>query len=220
MHVPTFGVFSTRTARLVAFDLVRLRARLIRRRVLHPASDKLHLGAGYRRVPGWLNVDVYGSECDVDLACGRLPWPTGAFSAVVSQHVIEHLELESELLPLFSELRRVIGKGGELWLSCPDMEKACTGYLEDRASALSEDRRARMPQWALPTEIPSQHFVNWLFQQNGEHRNLFDLELLRWALLRSGFTACARSCEAKLLERFPEMPLRNDDVQSLYVIAS
>jgi predicted SAM-dependent methyltransferase len=208
---------SARTARLLMFDAVRVRARLLHRRRVVPPVDRLHLGAGSRRVPGWLNVDVLSSEYDVDIAGGRLPWADASFSAVVSQHVIEHLELEEEVLPLFRELRRVLGPDGEVWLSCPDMEKVCRAYVEDRGAALHEDRRRRMPGQTMRAGVPSQHFVNWIFHQGGEHKNLFDLDLLSWAVAEAGFRSCERVDEAALLRRFPEFPLRNDDFQSLYV---
>jgi predicted SAM-dependent methyltransferase len=218
-RLPRFGFMSTRTARLLRFDVVRLRARLIHRKAATPSTELLHLGSGNRHVTGWLNVDVFASEYDVDVASGHLPWPDAAFSAIVSQHVIEHLDLEDELLPLFRELRRVLQASGELWLSCPDLEKVCRAYVHDRAAALHEDRRRRMPGQAMPSGVPTQHFVNWLFHQGGEHKNLFDLELLQWALRTCGFGSCERVNEAALLARFPEFFPRNDDLQSIYVVA-
>jgi predicted SAM-dependent methyltransferase len=205
--------------RLLLFDVRRARARLLHRLRVRPACDRLHLGSGRRVVPGWLNVDVSGSQYDVDLAAGRLPWPDASFTVVVAQHVIEHLELEDELLPLFRELRRILHPRGEIWLSCPDLEKVCRAYSEDKAAALHIDRRQRMPRSALPDGVPTQHFVNWLFHQGGEHKNLFDFELLSWALREAGFVSCNRVTEAVLLGRFPEFPPRFDDLQSLYVVA-
>src|SRR5688500_18628729 len=95
-------VFSPRTLRLIHFDLVRLATRLkrLRKRDVEPGSDKLHLGCGRRVVRGWLNVAVAGSVYDVDLASGRLPWEAWIFRVVVSQHLLEHLELEEEAVPL------------------------------------------------------------------------------------------------------------------------
>ena len=65
-------------------------------------------------------------------------------SVIVSQHVIEHLELIDELLPLFSELKRVLRLGGQIWLSCPDMEKICRLYVDGRTRELVEDRTSLM----------------------------------------------------------------------------
>jgi predicted SAM-dependent methyltransferase len=219
VKIPRFGFLSARTARLAFFDVLRLRARMLHRRLTAAPSDHLHLGSGSKKVAGWLNVDVWRSDYDVDIANGRLPWRDAAFTVVVSQHVIEHLELQDELLPLLRELRRVMKADGEIWLSCPDMEKVCRAYVTDRAASLNEDRKRRMPGQALPDGMPPQHFVNWLFHQAGEHKNLFDFELLQWALQQAGFPRCERADERRLLARFPEFPVRNDDFQSIYVVA-
>lgn len=215
-----YGVLSRRTWSLLKFDLMRLVARCKRggRRGLQPSHDRLHFGCGRRRVPGWLNVDVRGSEYDVDLASGRLPWRDGVFQAIASQQVIEHLELYDELIPLLQELHRVAAPGAEIWLACPDMEQVCRSYLEHRGADLVEDRRQRIPHFTMHG-APSQQIVNVLFHQGAEHKNLFDFDLLRWALQQSGFTECRRVREADFNVRFPAFPVRSDDYCSLYVTA-
>lgn len=214
-------VFSDATLSAMRFDLHRLRARLKRLgdRDVVPRCPRVHLGAGSRRVADWLNVDVRDSEYDVDLASGSLPWRTNSVDCVVSQHLIEHLELRTELLPLLSELRRVIRPGGEIWLSCPDIEKVCRSYLDHRMVDLLEDRQTRFPAYSLGG-VPSSHMINDLFHQFGQHENLFDFELLEWALTSAGFDDVRRISEGDLLARFPEFPERGDDPQSLYVRAS
>jgi predicted SAM-dependent methyltransferase len=164
-----------------------------------------------------LNADVTDSECDVDLT-SRLPWPDATFSAIVSQHVIEHVEFE-ELIGLLAEVRRILRADGEVWLSCPDMEKICLGYVKDRAASLAADQRARYPTLAPSLGIPQQQAVNGFFHQGGEHKNLYDFELLAWVVDRAGFRACERVEENTLLARFPEFPRRADDAVTLYVVA-
>lgn len=183
-----------------------------------PQSHRIHLGCGDRRVPGWLNCDVANSEFDIDLAAGRLPFPDGSVSVVVMQHVIEHLELHGQLIPLFRELHRVCADDATLWLSCPDLAKVCAAYAADRGQALKEDRCRRWPDYSLGG-APVQQFINDLFQARGRHRNLLDLELLAWALNQAGFPAGERITEADLLAAHPEFPPRHDDAQSLYVKA-
>lgn len=210
---------SDRTRMLVSFDLLRASARRRMPREVVPSVDKLHVGCGARRVQGFLNVDVAGSELDIDLASGELPFPDATFNAVVSQHVIEHLELHSELLPLLRDIHRVMKPGAELWLSCPDMSAVCRHYVDGRVDALVEDRRARWPSYSL-NGTPAQHFVNDLFHQHGEHQNLFDLGLLAWALQTAGFRNVEQKTEPELLSRFPMFPTRNDDLQTLMVRAT
>jgi predicted SAM-dependent methyltransferase len=217
-----YRVFSPRTVRMMEFDLLRVDARrhvAATGQQVIPPTDKLHFGCGNRRVKGWLNVDVAGSEYDVDLARGLLPWADAQFAAIASQHVIEHLELESELLPLLTELKRVAKPGCEIWLTCPDLGRVCESYAANAGAALIEDRLTR-PHTDLGMDgIPSQHMINNVFQQSGEHRNLFDFRLLGWALDRAGFTGSEQRDEAAFLSRFPEFPRRGDDPFTLYVRA-
>lgn len=222
------AVLGERTVKLLRMDLARAAARArgrLRgdaRQDLVPTSPLVHVGCGRRsrrRVDGWLNVDITGSDFDVDLASGRLPWRDASVEAFVSQHVIEHLELDSELVPLLTEMRRVLRPDGEVWLSCPDLATACRSYVDGTLDRLVEDRRARNPGWRFEG-VPASQLVNDLFTQQGEHVNLFDEELLRWALRRAGFGTVERVREADLLARFPGFPPRHDDVQSLYVRAT
>ncbi len=214
-------IFSPWTMGLMLFDLKRLIARLKnwRRYDLAPPYNRLHLGCGWRHIPGWLNVDVRHSDHDVDLANGRLPWRTNAFTAIVSQHTIEHLELMRELLPLLRELNRVLIPGGEIWLSCPDIEKLVHSYLNHHMTDLLQDRMARIPSYQLGP-MPAKHLLNDIFFAKGEHRNLFDFTLLSWALEKAGFSQIEQVSEADLLCHFPDFPRRGDDRQTLYVRAT
>ncbi|MFI7103485.1 methyltransferase domain-containing protein [Streptomyces sp. NPDC050161] len=157
-----------------------------------------------------------GSEFDIDLAARRLPFPDRSVTVVVMQHVVEHLELREQLIPFFRELHRVCTDDAVLWLSCPDLAKVCTAYTVDRGQALKEDRCRRWPEYSLDG-VPVQQFINDLFQARGRHRNLFDFELLAWALGQAGFHSVARIEECDLLAAHPEFPPRHDDEQSLYV---
>jgi predicted SAM-dependent methyltransferase len=215
-----YRVFAPRTVQAMRFDLLRLSARMRQPRTLEsPSSPKLHLGCGKRSVPGWLNVDVASGDRVVDLASGSLPWPDASFQAIVSQHVIEHLVLEDELLPLLRELNRVSKPGAEIWLSCPDLEAICRHYCQDRGEGLIEDR-LRRPHGDLGLDgLPKQHIVNAIFYQDGEHKNLLDFEMLEWLLRTTGFESCVRVREADLLARFPEFPRRNDDYHTVYAKA-
>ena len=201
-------------------DLLRSYARLKRmgRKNITPKLDKLHCGCGTRRVKGWLNVDLIGSEYDVDLA-SRLPWKKESFRVIVSQHVIEHLELVHELMPLLAEFERVLLPGGELWISTPDLEKVCKSYVNNRMKDFIDYRRRIWGSYSMEG-IPDQHFVNVMFHQHGYHKNLFDFGLLRWMLEKVGFTCVKRVSEPELIQRYPEFPLRGDDFESVYVFAT
>ena len=217
-----YRLLSDRAIGQIRLDLLRSHARSTTDKINpQPAHPRLHVGCGERRVPGWLNIDLTDAHASIDLACGKLPWESSCFEAIVSQQVIEHLELHHELKPLIAELFRVCAPEAEVWLSCPDLEKVCNAYVKDKAQELLDDKIERMSSNANigMDGVPSQHFVNLLFDQSGEHKNLFDLELLTWLLETHGFSDVVRKTESDFLTRFPEFPPRRDDFHSLYVRA-
>lgn len=213
------SVLSQRTRSALKFDYLRLRARLRnqRRRDLTPPHPRLHFGCGRRHIAGWTNIDVAGSPFDLDLAA-PLPWRGEVFETIVSQQVIEHLDLKTEVLPLFRELARTAKPGAEIWLSCPDLAKVCESYVDNGGAALKGDRESRWDvDWM--DGMPASQIINVLFHQGNEHKNLYDFDLLRWALVQTGFTNVERQTEPDFLARFPEFPERRDDFHALYVKA-
>lgn len=180
-------------------------------------SRKLHLGAGTRQIAGWLNVDAVGGDLSLDFR-QPLPFADKSFDVIVSQHVIEHLDIEHELPPLLHELFRVMADNAILWLSVPDLETVCKCYTNGEAGKLLSDIQSRHPSFGL-NGLPESQVVNWLFHQGGEHKNLFDYAILQSLLLRAGFSQIERSDEKALLSDMPDFPPRKDDFLSLYVMA-
>lgn len=211
-------VLSAQTQKAVNYDIERFRTRNSAGNMdLFPPSKKLHLGCGHRLVAGWVNVDVSNSNYNFDLASGeRFPWIQKSFKKVVSQHVIEHLEMSSELIPMLRHLRNICSDDCELWFSCPDIKKICHAYLKDKCQSLYVGRKRRFPRFSLGS-IPVQYLINDLFVQRGEHRNLFDFELLEWVFRQSGFSEVTETDEEGFLAKNPEFPRRNDSEVSIYV---
>lgn len=84
-----------------------------------------YLGCGKVRWPGWVNVDLSGSDLDADLR--DLPIASDTADAVAAVHVLEHFyrwEVEALLL----EWRRILKPGGKLILELPCMDKIL-GYV-------------------------------------------------------------------------------------------
>lgn len=212
------------TARALKWDVTRMRARGRTRKMLRaleskgPMPKKFHFGSGSRKIDGWINSDITSTDVDIDLSCGTLPFASNSFELAVAQQVIEHLELKSELRPLLQEVHRCMAPGGEIWLSCPDMRKICRSYLEDGGSGLIKDKLSRWKTYSTGGYVESQ-VVNDLFHQWGQHKNLFDFELLSDLLSQVGFRDVQHRREADLLNRIPEFPPRNDDFNALYVSA-
>jgi predicted SAM-dependent methyltransferase len=205
--------------RMLSFEYKRWKCRVFAPKRYSTSETKFHLGSGARPLKGWLNVDMVDSDLNLDVAAGRLPFDDSQFDVVLSQHVIEHLTIEDELLPLLKECHRCMRKGGEIWLSTPDMEKVAKSYISHQNTDMIEDRKQRLPHWSLG-DYPSQHFMNDMFHQGLEHRNLFDFGLLKWCLEQAGFVDVQRVDEAAILAAYPDVPARNDDYQSVYVKAT
>lgn len=212
------------TIKALRFDLARMRARLRSNKMLKnrlkkgPLPTHLHFGCGGRKVNGWLNCDLSKSDVDVDLGSGKLPFQSDSFEAALSQHVIEHLWIHRELKPLLKELKRVLKNGGELWLACPDIKKVCDSYAAEKCADLVAARQVRWPSYSLQG-LPSSQFMNDIFHQSGQHKNLFDFELLQAVLDSEGFADIEEVDENALLERFDGFPPRSDNEQTLYVKA-
>src|SRR5271154_6692208 len=135
-HFLTKGLgFEQRTSMHLRFDLRRLYTRIRHhRRKIWSGQEKLQLGSGPRKVIGWLNCDITDSDYDVDLIAAELPFIADQFSIIVAQQVFEHIEFDPVGLNFLRECRRILKPGGELWLSCPDLEIICNTYVTDRCA--------------------------------------------------------------------------------------
>ncbi len=211
------------TFKSLVFDLLKIKARLdtpimkrsyLKRHKKFPT--KLHLGCGKRILREFLNIDIAYSDINIDFSSQKLPFPSDYFDIIVSQHVIEHLEIKSELEPLFRELNRVLKKDGVIFLSCPSIKKICESYINDGGKTLVEGRLRRFPNETLGG-YPNVQIVNELFHQGIEHKNLFDFELLSYSLTKCGFKSVVEIDEKYLLDKLKNFPARHDDEQSLYV---
>ena len=209
---------SKRTKKELWFDFLRLRARAISLFKRKPIGNNLHIGCGKRKVDGFVNIDIINSDYDIDLSSGYLPWENASISIIVCQQVVEHLEAELELFPLLCEFNRILKMGGKAYISCPDMSVVISDYLNNGEN-LVNDRASRWSDFSL-NGMPSVHMVNHLFHQGGEHKNLFDFQLMNHLLKKAGFSSVERINEQVFLERLPlDFPERNDSWISLYIEA-
>jgi SAM-dependent methyltransferase len=80
---------------------------------------KLHIGAGHKILPGWVNHDLValpGINSVHDLRVFPWPWPDGSFDEVIAKDVLEHLP---ELIPTMEELYRICKPGAKIHISVP-----------------------------------------------------------------------------------------------------
>ncbi len=82
---------------------------------------RLNLGCGENRVPGFINVDKYGTP-DVlhDLETFPWPWEDGSVSEIRLNHVLEHLgETTAVYFRIIKELYRVCSAGATIYVAVP-----------------------------------------------------------------------------------------------------
>lgn len=138
---------------------------------LTPRPLRLHIGAGRRRLDGWLNVDVQAlPEVDV-VADVREGLDFERVDAIYAEHFLEHLAID-EALAFLLECRRVLKPGGWLRLSTPNLDWVWLTHYLLEAPAEERQQRALMLNRA---------FYGW------RHRFLWNRELLGSALTACGF---------------------------------
>ena len=91
---------------------------------------RLNLGAGVKRIEGFLNVDldvdthpdIVGSISDLSAV------ESGTVEEIVAYHVIEHI-FRWDVHDTLTEWRRVLIPGGKVAIECPDLDKCIHNYL-------------------------------------------------------------------------------------------
>lgn len=166
-----------------------VRARTVAAYLTSTDAPKLHIGAGPFRLDGWLNTDLIAGEAYLDLT-RRLPFADATFVHAFGEHVIEHLS-EAAGTALVGELRRVLGPGGVLRLTTPDLHKLIAIY-EDRNSVISRADYARFldEQTGKVHDRPCQVLNDYL--RLWGHQWIYDEEDLTARLLAAGFATVER----------------------------
>lgn len=146
----------------------------------------LNIGASEAHIPGWVNADLFRSPrtriVGMD-ATRRWPFPDGAASAINSEHFVEHVTLEGARA-YFREAYRVLGPGGVIRTSTPDLSELAKSYLEGDGAILE----SHSVFYAVETMAD---VVNTIFYMHG-HRNIYDFPRLAGLLSDAGFVGIER----------------------------
>jgi SAM-dependent methyltransferase len=133
----------------------------------------LHLGSGYERKEGWVNVDLVPVDVDLfwDLRNG-IPFPDSSVDAIFHEHLLEHLQ-KLDGLRFSVECLRVLKPGGVLRVVVPDAGSAIRGYVGDGDRYVGP----------FPTGLMA---IESLFYNDG-HISMFDSTTLVLLLRAAGF---------------------------------
>jgi predicted SAM-dependent methyltransferase len=150
---------------------------------LQAVPIKLHLGSGPNYKPGWVNIDLFHPQADLQLDL-RDPWPfpPDSVSYIYSEHTFEHFDFYTEVPHFLTESLRILCPSGIFDVGVPDTEWALRGYKHP------EDEYWNMAKKWHPKECVTQlHHINYHFRQRNEHKYAWDYESLRQILESYGF---------------------------------
>jgi len=145
-------------------------------------GPRLHLGCGGHRIERWINVDLARTgSTDLLADCARaLPFADASIAFLHSEDLIEHLDRAAGKR-LLEECFRVLRPGGVMRLLTPDLRALVAKVYRRRAA-----RHLRWCVAELSADGPCEA-LNMHLRMNGEHRFVYDEELLRSDLERLGF---------------------------------
>jgi predicted SAM-dependent methyltransferase len=173
---------------------------------------RLNWGCGNHTLPGWINSDNKEGP-GIDLSCdirNGFPLETGSVDYVVSIHALPEVPYD-ELVPVLTELKRVLRPGGVLRLGLPDLIKGVRAYERgDRDYFLVPDDDAKR----LGAKLVAQ--LIWY----GYSRTLFTADFAEELLEKAGFVQVShcgyrqtKSGHAQIVD------LDNREAESLFVEA-
>lgn len=175
------------------------------------AIKRLNWGCEYGE-PGWINSDQKHGQ-GIDLSCDirtGLPLDTASMDYVVSIHALPEVPYP-DLVPVLSELRRVLKPGGLLRLGLPDLDKGIAAYLRRDAS-----------YFLIPDEnvksIGGKFIAQLLWY--GYSRTLFTYDFISEVLAKAGFTNVSQCRYQETHGVYPDIvELDNREAESLFVEA-
>ncbi len=176
------------------------------------AIRRLNWGCGNDPRPGWINSDTK-DEPGVDLVCDvrdGLPLETGSIDYAVSIHALPEVPYD-DLVPVLSELRRVLKPRGVLRLALPDLERAIDAY-----------RRGERSYFLIPDDewrdLGSKLVVQLVWY--GYSRTFFVRGFVEELLGKAGFEGIVRVGYRETTTPYPEIvDLDNRERESIFVEA-
>jgi len=146
----------------------------------------LNIGAQKNRPKGWLNIDTYPTFGAVYMdATNMRSLRTASFSAVLCEHMIEHVP-KPTALSICKEIHRILKPGGVSRFVTPDMHRMCAVL----AAPTDKERQyvALTRRYLGRPELSDVDVVNIMFRNYG-HQYIYTRAELCQLLADAGFTA-------------------------------
>jgi len=145
-------------------------------------AKKLNLGSGDSSFPGFISVDLYDETADVRADICELPFDSNSVDEIVAYQVIEHVPYQKSK-DMFSEMYRVLKKGGTATIETPDIDVVAMSILEDGL----QDKwiYSLVGEYYRPWD--KERYQDWENVAAAIHRNPWNYERLEWFCLSLGF---------------------------------
>jgi predicted SAM-dependent methyltransferase len=149
---------------------------------------KLHLGSGPNYKPGWINIDLFHPEADLQLDLRETwPFPSESASHIYSEHVFEHFDYYDEIPHFLKESMRILRQDGIFDVGVPDTEWPLRAYQHPEDEYWQIVRKWHPAECATPLD-----HINYHFRQHGEHKYAWDWETLKASVESHGFVTVER----------------------------
>jgi predicted SAM-dependent methyltransferase len=174
---------------------------------------RLQWGCGSWRPSGWINSDRKEGP-GIDISCDirdGLPLDTDSIDYAVSIHALPEVPYP-DLIPVLTELRRVLKPNGVLRLGLPDLDRTIQAYLRgDSSYFLIPDEEAM--------SLGSKFVVHLIWY--GYTRTFFTHDLMEEHLYKAGCTRVDRCAYRETRSPYPGIvELDNREEESLFVEAN
>ena len=148
---------------------------------------KLNIGCGQNYLVGWLNTDIFTSSRNVFYlnAAKKFPFRNNTFDYIFSEHMIEHISLNSGMI-MVTEIYRVLKTNGKVRISTPDIKFLVSLLLKkDKITNNYSNFFFSNKKYNGFDDAPA-IIVNEFMRDHG-HKFIYSKSVLKSLLLEAGF---------------------------------
>lgn len=94
------------------------------------AEVRVNLGGGNTKIDGFISLDLYDKEADIQADICELPFENNSVDEIVCYQVIEHVPYNKSQ-QMFEEMYRVLKPGCTATIETPDIDVVCRMILRE-----------------------------------------------------------------------------------------